>query len=160
MSTDPSRTRLIAALTAAMREVSGQGVLFSQAAAERLGVNSTDLECMGYLADGPMTAGGLAQATGLTTGAITGVVDRLERAGYARRERDPEDRRKVLVQLTPLAAERAQPIFAPMERASIGVLETYDDAQLAFLLTFLHRMREMGAAVIGGLNDQRPDSRN
>jgi DNA-binding MarR family transcriptional regulator len=148
MSTAPSREELMAALQAALRETSGQGVLFSHAAAERLGVNSTDLDCMGYLVDGPMTAGALAQATGLTTGAITGVIDRLERAGYAARERDPHDRRKVLARLTPLAAERARPVFAPMEQAVAQVLAAYDDAQLAFLLNFLHRLREMNLATL------------
>jgi DNA-binding MarR family transcriptional regulator len=139
----------MAALSAALREASGQGVLYSQAAAERLGVNSTDLECMGYLVAGPMNAGALSQATGLTTGAITGVIDRLERAGYARRDRDLGDRRKVLVSLTPLAAERAEPVFAPMEQAVAQVLADYDDAQLALLLTFLHRLRDAGVAAIG-----------
>ena len=156
MSNESSRAELIAALSAALREASGQGVLCSQAAAERLGVNSTDLECMGYLVAGPMSAGALSQATGLTTGAITGVIDRLERAGYARRERHPGDRRKVLVSLTPLAAERAQPVFAPMEEAVGEVLATYDDAQLALLLTFLRRMRDVSVAVIGQFSRSPP----
>src|SRR5260370_7206883 len=73
-----------AALNAAMRDVSGQGVLYSQAVAERLGMNSTDLECLDHISRGPLTAGRLAELTGLTTGAITGVIDPLQRARPSR----------------------------------------------------------------------------
>lgn len=145
----------MAALEAAMREVSGLGVLFSNAAAERLGVNPTDLECLGYLADGPMSAGALAAATGLTTGAITGVIDRLDRSGFARREADPHDRRKVLVRATPEAAARAGPIFAPMAEATAGVLAAYSDAELTLLLGFLEKSREAGLAALAKLRQGR-----
>lgn len=150
------RAKLIAALSAAMREVSGLGVLFSQAAAGRLGVGSTDLECMGYLVDGPKTAGELAEATGLTTGAITGVIDRLERAGFARRERDADDRRRVMVRLTAEAARRSAPIFGPMERATVEALASYRDDQLALLLDFVTRTRDGGAAVLASLLAEEP----
>ena len=107
MSTKTKRRReLEAALNAAMRDVSGQGVLYSQAVADRLGMNSTDLECLDHISRGPVTAGRLAKLTGLTTGAITGVIDRLERAGLARRRRDADDRRKTLVSMLPAVAER------------------------------------------------------
>src|SRR5580700_8824106 len=98
----PSKKRLelTGALNLAMREASGLGVLFSQEVARRLGIASTDLECLDYLGRGPIAAGELAELTGLTTGAITGVIDRLERAGLARRSRDVADRRKVLVEAT------------------------------------------------------------
>src|SRR5579862_2951307 len=131
-----SRNALIGQLNTVLRDVSGQGVLFSEAAAGLLGVNSTDLEVMGYLADGPVTAGALAQASGLTTGAITGVVDRLERAGYARRERDRADRRKVLVRMTDAALARTGPIFQPMEHAVTAALADYGEEELALLLGF------------------------
>ena len=152
----PSRAALIASLLAAIREVSGQGVLFSNAVAARLGVNSTDLECLGYLVDGPVTAGRLAEATGLSTGAITGVVDRLERAGFARRERDTADRRKVLVHATQLVAERAGPLYAPMETATIAALEPYGEEQLALLLDFLGRTREAAHVAITAIGVKAP----
>ncbi len=110
-----SRRDLVAALNRAMREASGQGVLYSQAVAERLGINSTDLECLdSVVLRGPLTAGELADATGLTTGAITGVIDRLERAGFARRERDRHDRRKILVRALPAVERVIVPLFQPM----------------------------------------------
>src|SRR5262245_31160826 len=110
MSSKPTkRQELVAALNVAMREASGQGMLYSQAVAQRLGINSTDLECLDYIVRGPVTAGALAEATGLTTGAITGVIDRLERAGFAKREADANDRRKVLVRITPAVQEKIGP---------------------------------------------------
>lgn len=145
----PERRReLLAALEAGLRDVSGLGVMFSHAAAERLGLNPTDLECLGSLEDGPRSAGELAAASGLTTGAITGVIDRLERAGFARREADPSDRRKVLVRATPEAVARAAPIFAPLARATQAVLEGYTDAELELLLGFLEKSREASLAVL------------
>src|SRR5262245_54483749 len=118
-----NRRALLTALNRAMRDASSQGVLYSQAVAEHLGVNSTDLECLDFVVlRGALTAGELATLTGLTTGAITGVIDRLERAGFARRERDPKDRRKVLVRALPVVARRIAPLFEPMERAASEAL--------------------------------------
>jgi DNA-binding MarR family transcriptional regulator len=133
------RQQLEAALNAAMRDVSGQGVLYSQAVAGRLGMNSTDLECLDHILRGPVTAGRLAGLTGLTTGAITGVIDRLERFGLARRERDPNDRRKTVVRALPVVLERIGPLFEPMERAAMAVLSGYRDDELALILDFLTR---------------------
>src|SRR5258706_15395621 len=103
-----------------MRDVSGQGVLYSQAVAERLGMNSTDLECLDHISRGPLTAGRLAELTGLTTGAITGVIDRLERAGLARGERGAHDRRKTRGRTRPAPPERVPPLFATRERTSMA----------------------------------------
>jgi DNA-binding MarR family transcriptional regulator len=143
------------ALNRAMRDASAQGVIHSQMVAERLSVNSTDLECLDFIVmRGPLTAGELAAATGLTTGAITGVIDRLEQAGFARRERDATDRRKVLVAFQPAAARRIMPLFKPMERASVAVLSTYTDKELAFLLEFLTRLSEAANTAMAELRAQ------
>jgi DNA-binding MarR family transcriptional regulator len=138
----------MATLHMAIRDVSGLGVLYSQAVAARLGVNSTDLECLDHIARGPVTAGALAQATGLTTGAITGVIDRLEREGLARRESDPDDRRKVLVRATPAVRRKVVPFYEPMERLVTSALAGYRDDQLALLLEFLERARDSSAAAM------------
>jgi DNA-binding MarR family transcriptional regulator len=142
------RAELAAALNVAIRDVSGLGVLYSQAVAARLGVNSTDLECLDHIARGPVTAGALAQATGLTTGAITGVIDRLEHAGLARRKSDPADRRKVLVSPTSAVRRRVAPFFEPMERIASAALAGYSDAELALLLEFLERARDFSVAAM------------
>ena len=153
---NPERKALIDALNNAVREVSGLGVLFSQALSERLGVNSTDLECLDLvLLRGPLTAGELAEATGLTSGAITGVVDRLERAGYARRERDPGDRRKVLVRALADVEARVAPLSQPMERAMRAALEAYSDAELRLILDFLTRARDASVAAMAEISGRR-----
>jgi DNA-binding MarR family transcriptional regulator len=146
-----SRRELIAALNAAMRDVSGQGVLYSQAVAARLGMNSTDLECLDHILRAPVTAGELAEATGLTTGAITGVIDRLERAGFARRQSDPSDRRKILVRVLPAVEERIVPLYEPMERAAMAALSRYKDDELALLFDFLNRARDAALAAMAEL---------
>jgi DNA-binding MarR family transcriptional regulator len=145
------RQELEDTLNAAMRDVSGQGVLYSQAVAERLGMNSTDLECLDHVLRGPVTAGKLAELTGLTTGAITGVIDRLERLGLARRERDADDRRKILVRALPAVGERVAPLFEPMERAAMAVLSSYRDDELALLLDFLSRARDAALTAMSEL---------
>jgi DNA-binding MarR family transcriptional regulator len=152
MSTKSKRRReLEAALNAAMRDVSAQGVLYSQAVADRLGINSTDLECLDHISRGQLTAGRLAQLTGLTSGAITGIIDRLERAGLARRERDADDRRKILVRALPAVSERLAPLFTPMERAAMAVLSNYRDDELALFLDFLIAARAAALSALSRL---------
>jgi len=148
-----SRDALIVALNRAMRDASGQGVLYSQTVAERIGINSTDLECLDFIVlRGPISAGELAAVTGLTTGSITGVIDRLERAGFARRDRHGSDRRKVLVQAMPAVKRRLGPLFQPMERGAMSVLSKYSDKELAFLLDVFSRLSEAAATAITELN--------
>ena len=80
------------------REMSARTILFHQAMADFAGVTVTDMKCLDYIErGGEVTAGDLARITGLTTGAITAAIDRLEKAGYARRERSDADRRKVFI---------------------------------------------------------------
>jgi DNA-binding MarR family transcriptional regulator len=145
------RQQLEAALNAAMRDASSQGVLYSQAVAGRLRMNSTDLECLDHILRGPVTAGRLAELTGLTTGAITGVIDRLERINLARRESDPHDRRKTMVRALPAVLERVGPLFQPMERAAMAVLSKYSDDELALILDFLTRARDAALTAMSDL---------
>lgn len=131
------------------------------AACRALGINRTDGRCMDVIdREGPVAAGRLAEASGLTTAAVTAVIDRLERAGYARRIGDPKDRRRVLVELTPLARERAGAIWAP--HAFFGeMLSRYTIEELELLREF-HRIgrefNERRAAEVRGLrfDDQSP----
>src|SRR3970040_2178274 len=91
-----SRSDLLKQLDETLRKVGVQSVLLSDTVRGLVGLNSTDLECLDLLdMAGATTAGRLAQHAGLTTGAMTAVIDRLERAGVVRRLRDPEDRRWV-----------------------------------------------------------------
>ena len=110
---------------------------FDEVAREKLGINRTDLRCLNIVDNqGPMTAGRLAELSGLTTAAVTSVLDRLERAGYARRVRDQEDRRQVMVEVTPLLAERATPIWGPLGEEAHSALARMPVEELQSLIDF------------------------
>jgi DNA-binding MarR family transcriptional regulator len=140
---DPTRRdELLREFRPVGRRLSNATVMFHQAVADRLGMNLTDYKALGILADtGPITAGRLAEITGLTTGAVTGIVDRLERSGHVRRERGAEDRRKVIIQAirTPEHDQAAGGIFAPLMRAVEEDLAGYSEDQLALVLEFMDR---------------------
>jgi DNA-binding MarR family transcriptional regulator len=111
---------------------------FEQAVAERLGLNRTDLLVLMLLYDAEtMTAGEIAQATSLTTGAVTAVIDRLERNGFAGRERNPADRRCVVVRLAPQRRRQIAEIFQPLLRRIAEVYSRRTDKELSTLLRFL-----------------------
>jgi DNA-binding MarR family transcriptional regulator len=114
-------------------------------AAERLGISATDLQCLTIVQQGGgVTAGQLAAASGLTTGAVTAMVDRLERAGYARRARDQADRRKVNVQVTPGFYARAEEIWGPIAsdwERELGARFSAD--QLTAIADFLEHAGEL-----------------
>jgi len=125
------------------REFSTAIVLFHEAVASRLAISSTEWKCLGLLDQhGPLTAGRLAELSGFTTGAITGIVDRLERAGYARRERHPTDRRGVIVHPARLGEvkERIAPIFGSLGRAMKIVTQRYSKTELAVIADYLDRV--------------------
>ncbi len=143
------RTDLVAALNRAARDASGLGVVFSQAVAARLGVNGTDLECLGVIESGnDVTAGDIARGLGLTTGAVTGVIDRLEKAGLARRERDSADRRKVYVRMTAAAKARAGAHYGPLGRAADRLAATYSARDLQVLIDYFTRSQALMRAEI------------
>lgn len=117
---------------------------FDAAAADVLGLNQTDLQCLGRLyAAGAMTAGALARACGLSPGAMTTAVDRLERAGYVRRVRGEVDRRRITVQVTSEALELMERIWGPIAVQGKAQLAEFSPDQLAFLVGFLRRGREL-----------------
>src|SRR2546423_10702927 len=125
---------LLGELEEAMRRSSAQGVVYGQTVANVAGIANSDLECMDILCrEGRVTAGRLAEVTGLTTGAITGVVDRLEKAGLVRRERDAVDRRKVYIALVPEKVARIGKFYVHMQRAMQNVFGSYTDAELRLL---------------------------
>lgn len=115
---------------------------FDQAVADAVGVNRTDMRCLDVLQrQGPMTAGRLAEATGLTTGAMTTALDRLERIGYARRVRDATDRRRVLVEMTDKASE-LNAFYGSHSAEAERLYKRYTEGQLELLLEFVRNGRE------------------
>jgi DNA-binding transcriptional ArsR family regulator len=135
------RQRLEGEFLLAMRRNGSIMQLLGQMSAERIGINVTDLNCLNIVAlTGPMTAGELARATGLTTASITGVLDRLEDGGFVRRERDPKDRRRVIVTLNPGPGLREiGPTFGPLVKAWRDAAASYSDEELWLLLGFQRR---------------------
>ncbi|WP_329457195.1 MarR family winged helix-turn-helix transcriptional regulator [Streptomyces sp. NBC_01497] len=138
MASRDGRAALVGAVEQEVRGLVSGSVRFHQAVADRLGLNVLDLNCLEALVGrGAMTAGRLAEENGVTTGAITGVVDRLEAAGHVRREKDPHDRRRVIV--TPLdgAEARIAPLFASLGGSLAELCSQYSDAQLEAVLGFV-----------------------
>ena len=130
----------------ALRRAGSVMQLLGQMSAERIGINATDLNCLNILSfSGQMTAGDLARATSLTTASITGVLDRLEEAGYVRRERDSKDRRRVVVHLElDKALANVAPLFLPMVRDwQERVVADYTDDELRLIVNFYGRMEQV-----------------
>jgi DNA-binding MarR family transcriptional regulator len=141
----PERARLASEFGGAVRMTGSLMQLVGQAAADRIGINATDLNCLNILSfSGQLTAGELARATGLTTASITGVIDRLEEAGYVRRERDARDRRRVVVHLVLDKALRdVAPVFLPLVREWQEIAAGYSDDELQLIVAFYRRMEQV-----------------
>ena len=118
-----------------------------QVVADYLGLNRTDTRCLDIIErlDG-VSAGRLAAEAGLSTGAVTTVLDRLERAGYARRVADPADRRRVLVELTPAARRELQELYAPLADATMRQLEGYTTDEVSLVRDFMRDNRRLNEA--------------
>ncbi len=130
---------LLARLLRAVGRTAAQQAAFTQAVAQQLGVGPTDLECLAALQDlGPASAGQLAEVLGLTTGAITGVVDRLVGAGFVARETDPDDRRRVIVQAVPERIADLERRYGPVRSALLGTLGELGEVDPRQLLRFEH----------------------
>jgi DNA-binding MarR family transcriptional regulator len=128
------------------RELSSATVFFHEAIAAHLGMNAGEWRCYGLLKQhGPTTAGRLAELSGFTTGAITGIADRLEKAGYVQRQPNPDDRRSLI--LHPLRLEeinaKTGPIFASLGRAMDAVAKNYTAQELAAIMDYFRRTAEV-----------------
>jgi DNA-binding MarR family transcriptional regulator len=118
--------------------------LIGHAAAARLGVNQTDLICLNMLhRHGPMGAGDLAAALGLTTAAISAMATRLEKGGYAHRQMDPSDRRRVLLHADPAGIQQAFGLFDQLYAATTGLYASQPEAELRAILDLLRRFRQV-----------------
>src|SRR5579864_5678143 len=129
--------RLRGAVLDSLRALSAANDRLDAAVSERLALHRTDMRCLDYLARfGPVPAGRLGDAVGLTSGALTIAVDRLERGGYVHRQPDPIDRRRVLVGLGP-CSEQVLGLFAQVRRAALRQLARYSDKELELIDAFV-----------------------
>jgi DNA-binding MarR family transcriptional regulator len=116
---------------------------FDDSVADALGINRTDMRCIDILeSEGPLPAGRLAESAGLSTGAMTTALDRLEAAGYARRVRDGADRRRVMVEVTPNVAKLTMRYYAEHGAMGAALYDRYTASELELLLEFVRRGRE------------------
>ncbi len=152
------RKPIFDAVSLAGRELSASSVMFHSAVAEKFGLTVTDWRAWDIvLRHGPFTAGSFARWTGLTPGAVTGLIDRLVKAGVVERVRDAEDRRKVLVRavLQPGDEQLANSLFAPMLQALEKLYANYSDDQLRVIADFMTRMSVLLRERIPGLQQRR-----
>ncbi|MGB6688815.1 MAG: MarR family transcriptional regulator [Terracidiphilus sp.] len=139
------------------REFSTAVVAFHQSIAASLGLNAAEWKCLGVLEAGTMTAGRLAELSGFTTGAITAIVDRLERASLVRREPNPADRRSVLIRPVRLASvkRRVAPIFASLRAAMAAVADSFQPDELAAIQSYFSQAIQVLRAETGKLRGPR-----
>jgi DNA-binding MarR family transcriptional regulator len=133
---------------------------FDRAVADAIGLNQTDLRCVDVLSrTGSLTAGQLADATGLSSGAMTTAIDRLELAGYVRRSRDGSDRRRVVVELTEAAIALAG-FYSEHQRLGEELYRRHNAEQMEMLLRFVRAGRELNERRAGELEaeNRRPEA--
>jgi DNA-binding MarR family transcriptional regulator len=157
-----NRTAIYDAVNLAGRELSSSSVMFHSAVAEKFGLTVTDWRAWDIvLRHGPFTAGEFAKWTGLTPGAVTGLIDRLAEAGAVERVRDAHDRRKVLVRavLQPTDQQVVSKLFAPMMRATEKLYASYSDDELRLVADYMTKMSQLLRGLIPELQHNRPARR-
>jgi DNA-binding MarR family transcriptional regulator len=158
-SCQPMNRHDIDSVIRSLRRVNLQGSFFGQTVALRFGLSESDIETLEALMDmGASTAGRLSELTGLTSGAVTRVIDRLEQSGYVRRVPDPADRRRVIVEVVPEKVAAVQSTLGRIGQASSEEIGRYTDAQLALINDFLTRMEQITRDEATNLRDH-PEER-
>ena len=148
-------------LIAAYRDAGNQDGAIEDLAAEHLGIAPGDLRCLNAIENaGGLTAGELAREMGVTTGAVTGALDRLERVGFARRVPDPADRRRVRVEVTPEFLDRAVGIWGPMAADwQKRIAARFTAAEMETILTFFELTGKIGGENRDRLAAERPGAK-
>jgi DNA-binding MarR family transcriptional regulator len=153
---EPGRAELLAALAAVGRDHSDATVSWHTSIADTVGIHPTDYKVMRLLQrSGPLTAGAIAETTGLTTASVTALIDRLGRRGFVARLRDPADGRRVIVEATPDGIAAFAPFYASPEMSQDRLYAPYDEEQLALIADFLRRSAARLRDATQRLNDTR-----
>jgi len=144
MTSSSSKKSTVSALVHQLRHFIAGVILYNQRLAEQLGMNPTDMQCIHLLElQGPLTPGRLAEFTGLTTGGVTVVLDRLEKAGLVRRERNPQDRRSVVIHLQPETLSHIAVHYASINEQLGAFLAVYPERDLKTVLDFLTKINSI-----------------
>ena len=144
MSSRTQATRPAALIVEIRRFIAG-AIFFNQRVAERFHLNLTDTQCLNILElTGPATPSQLAAHTGLTSGGVTVVLDRLQKAGFIKREPNPRDRRSILIRTVPSGMERIHPMYNEIHRGMEALMGNFSGKELEVVVKFFeqaHRMR-------------------
>ena len=137
MANEKNKDKLVYELMTAVRKLTRSSLMLQYAISEKMKLNATDAECIDFLMEmGPSTAGELAKVTRLTTGAITNVIDRLEKAGFVKRENDPNDRRKVIIRYIPKKHAKTKQYYDAMAADVYQLLSGYNEPKLKSILQY------------------------
>ncbi len=151
MSRQWSRSELAQQLRAEIVGYLGAASDFDEGLAKKLKLSRTDMRCLDLIGRlGPMTAGRLAEESGLTTGAVTFILDRLEEAGMVTRRRDTEDRRRVWVEIVPAARQRLQGLQQPVAEEMRQVAQRFKADELAIVRDFMRQAKEVFQRQVAG----------
>jgi DNA-binding MarR family transcriptional regulator len=136
--------RLVTRIGLEVRQMGAQSVVISEIVAARFKLHTTDLECLDLISmRKQVSAGELAAATGLTSGATTALIDRLVQAGYVERVADPLDRRRVHVRIKPDTIKPIEATYLPMQKQMFALWSSYSTHDLEAIADFLWRSREL-----------------
>lgn len=142
-------------LTMSMRGLGTRTVLYQQSVAASLGLYNSDFLSVDILHEkGPVTAGELSKLTGLTTGSVTALIDRLEKSGFVRRQHDPNDRRKVIIVPLYENKEEVSKTYLMLHAAMVKLASSYSDEELELIIQFLHKASIVLEEQIHILNDK------
>ncbi|MFQ3786338.1 MarR family winged helix-turn-helix transcriptional regulator [Halomonas sp. A29] len=150
-----SKQRLLEALGERVRKLGAQSVLTSHVVADRFGLHTTDLEVLDLLTmEDRALAGDIARATGLTPGATTALIDRLEKAGYVKREADERDRRRTVVVVQKDAIEPIARVYGPMQQRMFALWSEYSEDELRLITDFLARSTTLAATCAADIREK------
>src|SRR5580692_6097369 len=151
MSRQPSRRELVQQLRSEIMGYLGAASDFNEGLAKKLKLSRTDMRCLDLIGRrGPLTAGHLAEESGLTTGAVTFILDRLVEAGMVTRRRDTEDRRRVWVEIVPAARQRLDGLQQPVAEEMRQVAQRFKADELAIVRDFMRQAKEVFQRQVGG----------
>jgi len=146
-----SRNELAQQLRSEILGYLGAASEFQEGLAKRLKLSRTDMRCLDLIGRlGPMTAGRLAEESGLTTGAVTFILDRLEQAGMVTRRRDTEDRRRVWVEIVPDARDRLEDLQQPVAEEMRQVAQRFKADELEIVRDFMRQAKEVFQRQVSG----------